>query len=530
MFWTRFSGWAGLLIAAGVAALPAPALAKWREASSQHFVIYADDSEKDLRRFSEKLERFHSAMEIVTKSKTEVPSPSNRLTVYVVDSTRDVRKLYGDGNRYIAGFFTPSAGGSLAIVPEVQNGGREVDEAMLTLLHEYAHYFVAISSAFPIPRWVSEGGAEFFASASFDSDGTVGIGRPAVHRAYELFYAKNVSLEELFDDDLYQSNKGRRYDAYYGRAWLLYHYLVLNADRRPQLTRYFDMLIQGTPSLEAARESFGDFDTLDDELDDYLKQRRMNYFQLQPDALSVGEIAVSELSEGAAAIMPVRIRSKRGVSEEEAILVLADAREIAASYPDDPFVQATLAEAEFDAGNDAQAIAAADAALAADPANVDAYVQKGYALFRIAEDADDYEKAYKDAFAPFSALNRLENDHPLPLIYFYRSYAAQGKKPTETAVQALERAAELAPFDLGLRMTLAMDQIQRGELAKARINLEPIAHSPHPTGSTRPAQALLRRIESSDQPVSSQELSIILTASDVMDLGEDGGDDDGESK
>ncbi len=134
------------------------------------------------------------------------------------------------------------------------------------------------------------------------------------------------------------------------------------------------------------------------------------------------------------------------------------------------------------------------------------------------------------AFAPFSALNKLENDHPLPLIYFYHSYGAQGKKPTETAVQALERAAELAPFDLGLRMTLAMDQIQRGELAKARINLAPVAHSPHPTGSTRQAQALLRRIESSDQPVSSQELSIILTTSDVMDLGEDGGDDDGESK
>ncbi len=392
MFWTRFSGWAGLMIAAGVAALPAPALAKWREASSQHFVIYADDSEKDLRRFSEKLERFHSAMEIVTNSKTEVPSPSNRLTVYVVDSTRDVRKLYGDGNRYVAGFFTPSAGGSLAIVPEVQNGGREVDEAMLTLLHEYAHYYVAISSTFPVPRWFSEGGAEFFASASFDRDGTVGIGRPAVHRAYELFYAKDVSLEELFDDGLYQSNKGRRYDAYYGRAWLLYHYLVLGGDRHPQLTRYFDLLIKGTPSLEAAKQSFGD---LDDELDDYLKQRRMHSFRLPPDLLSAGDITVRELSEGAAAIMPVRIRSKRGVSEEEASQVLVDAREIAASYPDDPFVQATLAEAEFDAGNDAQAIAAADAALAADPANVDAYVQKGYALFRIAEGADDYEKAYK---------------------------------------------------------------------------------------------------------------------------------------
>src|SRR4051812_28426723 len=94
------------------------ALAEWYEASSDHFVIYADESEKDIRKYSDRLERYFSAMTFVLPSRNTKPSPSNRVTVYVVSSERIVRKLYGgDDSRYIQGFYRPRAGGSLAIIP-----------------------------------------------------------------------------------------------------------------------------------------------------------------------------------------------------------------------------------------------------------------------------------------------------------------------------------------------------------------------------------------------------------------------------
>ena len=66
-------------------------------------------------------------------------------------------------------------------------------------------------------------------------------------------------------------------------------------------------------------------------------------------------------------MMPVIIRSRRGVDDEGAKAVLTDARAIASRFPKDPAVLSALAEAEHDAGNDKEAIAAADAALADDP-------------------------------------------------------------------------------------------------------------------------------------------------------------------
>jgi len=459
--------------------LTAPASAKWRKASTDHFVIYAEDSEKDLIRFSEYLERYHSAMAFLTGSKAEKPTPSNRVTIFAVGSERNVRKLHGEDSSRVAGFYIPRAGASRAFIPDVGGRGTSDNWNLTVLLHEYAHHFMISNSTVAMPRWFSEGGAEFFASASFESNGEVSVGRAANHRAAELFYADNVSLEELLDDDLYSERKSRRFDDYYGRSWLLYHYLTFEPSRRGQITAYVKALASGKSGLDAARTAFGDLEELEKELGRYLNRRRIMVFTLQPEMTRVGEISVETLSDGMSRIMPIMMASQRGVDADQAAELVEEARKIAARYPDDAGVQAALAEAEFDAGNDAAAIAAADRAIAADPMRKNAYVQKGYAMFRQAASAEDRGAAYAAAMKPFSRLNALENDHPLPLIFYYQSFVETGKRPPDQARLALEKAAMMAPYDKGLQMTLALMLADEGKIALASTFLRLIAFDPH---------------------------------------------------
>jgi len=497
--------------------LPGTARAEWREASSTHFVVYADDSERDIREFAEDLEKFRSALDYISAGPPETPSPSNRVTIYVVGNERKVQRLYGEGSEYIGGFYIPRAGGSLAIVPKVSSGARRLDHSMLTLLHEYSHHFLASASSFPVPRWLSEGHAEFYASASFGRDGTLSVGMPAQQRGGELFYLDQVPVEQLFDEELYRKNRRRGYDSFYGRSWLLYHYLTFSQERTGQMGKYLRLLVEGTPSPEAAANAFGDRAKLEKDLTAYMKQRRVSILTLQPEMIKVGEVKIRTLREGEAKIMPLRIQSKRGVTREQAAELLKDVRKVAADYPDDPAVQAVLAEAEFDAGNDAEAIAAAEAALAADNKNVDAYVQKGYALFRIASDADDQDAAYKAAMQPFLALNRLENDHPLPLAYNFHSFLGRGEKPNKLAVQGLQRAVDLARFDLGLRWTLARQLIRDGEYEQAKSNLAPIAYHPHGGGRMSTlAQKLIARLDEGGAAVSEEELAALMSTEEEV--------------
>lgn len=477
---------------------PTAVHAEWREASSANFVVYADDSDADVRRFSDRLERYHAAMNFITNSRLAAPSPSNRVTVYVVRSEAEVRKLHGGDNKFVGGFYLPRAGGSLAIVPQVTGlGRRELEWSMIVLLHEYAHHFLISQNAFAVPRWLSEGQAEFLASASFESDGTVSLGRPAFHRAGELFNAGDVTATDLLDPEHYRKRRGKSksYDAFYGKSWLLYHYLELGGARSGQLAKYGAALGKGKPLREAGLEAFGDFGVLEKELDGYLRKSRILMIKIPPKHLGIGQITTRVLRPGEAAMMPVIIRSRRGVDSTTAPAVLADARAVAARFPADPAVQASLAEAEFDAGNDAEALVAANAAIAADPGQVNAHVQKGNALFRMAENGND-PAAFKKARAAFVALNRLENDHPVPLVYNFLSLQRQGLPITPLAIQGLERAVDLAPFDQGIRMMLARQQIEDKQPDKAKRNLAPIAYNPHGGGLTRIAQNYLTRLES----------------------------------
>jgi tetratricopeptide (TPR) repeat protein len=501
----RFS----LMLVVTALIVPSAARAEWYEASSAHFVVYADDSERDMRKFSEQLERYHEAMAVITRLDAPPPSPSNRVTVYVVRNAAAVQRLMGTDERALQGFYLPRAGGSVAYVPRVEVRNGQPDRSMVILLHEYAHHFLISNSTFPDPRWVSEGAAEFFAATEFLADGGVKIGMPSVYRYAELALARDVKAEELIDPELYEKRRGRGYDAFYGKSWLLYHYLTMEPPRRGQLSTYLRGLREGLGSREAAVAAFGDLAELERELGRYADRRAILSLVFKPEQLAAPQVSLRPLTEGEQAMMPVVLRSDRGVTREQALELVVDARKIAARFPGDAAVLAALAEAEHDSGNEAAAIAAADAALAIDPNRVNAYVQKGLALFALAAEAEDPDAAYRSTREPFLALNRIENDHPLPLIYYNRSFAERGLPLPENAERALERAAELAPFDLYLRLNLATQQLRAGRADAARANFLPIAYSPHGGPLAEGARAVIERIDHGAPP-DGAELARIL--------------------
>lgn len=503
-----------LLLALMAGLVPALARADWLEASSPHFVIYADESERNLRTFSEQLERFHSAVAFVTGAKVPTPSPSNRVTVFVVDSRGQVRNLAGGDNKYVAGFYRPAAGNTRAVVSRISKSSGDLDFSMIVLLHEYAHHFMRTASTAPMPLWYSEGAAEFFASAGFGRDGSVELGRAAQHRAGELMYAADVTATDLLDTDAYaakRKKRGNRYDAFYGKSWLLFHYLTFSKERSGQLSRYTQLLGKGSSSRDAAVEAFGDLDVLEKELDGYVRSRKFLMIRLGPEMLGTGSVRIRRLTPGEDEMMPVQIRSRAGVSREAALKLLPEARKVAVRFPDSGAVLAALAEAEHDAGNDAEAIAAADAAIARDPAQVNAYIQKGLSMFRLASRDPDPVTAYARARAPFLALNRIENDHPVPLIHYYLSFVQAGQPATANALDGLERAVELAPFDPSLRMMLAKEQIERGNFQKARRNLGPVAYAPHGGKLAEAAQRVLDRMDD-PEPWDGSDLASVIGA------------------
>ena len=470
----------------------ATASADWLEASSDHFVIYSDQPEKEVRGFAERLERYHAAMAYVFKQQQAKPSPSNRVSIFVVSNRTQVRQVAGSSNPYMTGFYVPRAGSSVAVVPE--RAARYGVTGDGVLLHEYAHHFMYSLTARSYPRWFIEGFAELFGGVRFGSDGSVRLGAPSNQRYAELNFAEAVPIRRMLDFDG-GAGDSKGYDAFYAQSWLLFHYLLLEPARAGQLSKFQQRLATGDTALEAAEGAFGDLDRLASDLEAYQRRRLINVMVVDVKALGTGPVAVRKLRPGEAAMIPTMLESRVGVSLEEAVALLPRARTVAAQYPDDPAVLAALAEAEYDAGNDDGAIAAADRALAIDPNQINAHLQKGYALFRKVSSGALPKTSWKDVRIQFVKANKVEHDHPVPLLRNYLTYVEQGERPTDNAIAGLEWAMQLAPFDASLRWRVAQQMITDQRLREAAQTLGPLAYSPHPGEHTEQSRRLMQDIE-----------------------------------
>lgn len=496
-----------------------PAQAAWREASTDHFVIYSEQSADALRDYASRLERYDKAMRFLRRLPDNPPGPASRLTVYVVRDLATVRKLFGEGaskgNFTVAGFYLPRAEGSIAITPRSsgENGKFDLD-AETVLMHEYAHHFMLAQFPGALPAWLIEGFAEFHSTAKFEKDGGVGIGTPALHRAYGLVLGDKLPIEKVLTSNVGELRPEMR-DSLYGRGWLLTHYLTFEPARKEQLAEYIRKLNQGVGSLDAAKAAFGDLKQLDKDIDNYLQRRRLNYWRLKPEHVRIGAIKIRELTPAEDAVMDVKIRSRRGVDEAQAKQLLPLVRRAAAPFPNDVAAQTTLAEAEFDAGNLAEAEAAADRAIAANPKSVDGLLYKARARMARAVKDRIADKATWDGIRRLIvAANRADPDDPEPLILFYRSFGAQGIDATPNATMGLVDAFGVAPQDRGLRMTVAYQMLKDGKAAEARKALAPIAFDPHggkmaevaalviaklDSGGTRAALELTRNLSDADK-------------------------------
>jgi len=481
-----------LLLLLALLVMPGVARAEWYEVSTEHFVVYSNEKPERLQRFATNLERFDKALRYYLKAPDTPVGKANRVVVYVLDNVEAVQRLAS--NKDLAGYYIPRAGGSVAFVPR-STGSDEVEfSPMVVLLHEYTHHFMF--SNFPntaYPLWFAEGFAELFSTTRFEKDGAVSFGYPAQARGYGLLNGNALPIDKLLVAESLKLNESQR-EAVYGRGWLLTHYLYFGERRPGQLSAYLKAITEGKPPIEAAKV-FGDLPVLDRELERY-KLGKFSGYRIPADRITIGEVTVRKLSAGEAATMAVRMQSKNGVGKETAPAVYAAAKKACAPFPNDPAAQLVLAEAAFDAGDYAEARAAAERALAANPASVDALLYKAMALMEIAGEAGDIEiTTWRPIRAIIAAANKLDTEDPRPLILYYRSYGEAHQRPSKSAIAGLYYAYELAPQDRGLRLNVAGVYLYEGDPVMARALLTPLAYDPHNAGLAAQAAQMIAEID-----------------------------------
>lgn len=473
----------GIILGILLTVLSTPAVAKeWWVSESDHFVVYSEGTEAEVKEFSERLERVDMAMRFMQNMPIETGKYPVRLTIYRFGETNDIARLAGNIGSGVAGFFIPNAAGPVAFVPTKKSrdwgaaGTRRTDAVTLdietVLFHEYAHYFMFQHFNAAYPGWYTEGFAEVYGVIQLMENGAFRLGAPAQHRG-SFLHNDSYHVRKLFQS----AKDAKPEDSYrhYTVGWLLSHYLTFEESRKGQLKKYLDALNAGTSSQDAAVAAFGDLNTLNDDLRKYLNSN-LKGIEVKPANYKTPDVQIRTMTPAEIAMFDVKIRSKRGVSKKNADGVASDAKRDAANFPNDAYAQTALAEALFDADDLEGAEAAADRAIAADSNAYHAYLYKGLIEMKRAEkDKSRYAEARK-WFAKAYALN---NNDAAALVYNYDAYYKEGGPIAESALIGLDRAYELAPYGQELRWKLTRQLLNENRLKSARVVIGPIAFSPH---------------------------------------------------
>ena len=373
-----------LLLALALLALtPASALAEWRRAESPHFIVYSDGSERSLRDYTAKLERFDA---LLTSRFGGASAEVRRLPVYLVADGRALRVAVPGLPQGIDGYYSASDTDVFAVLVR-----GESDDL---LLHEYSHHVMARSGDMRYPGWLREGFAEYFATATVTEGGEASFGLPNPGRQFALQQNRWLPMDAVLRADSsfgIDTETGR--GMYYAQSWALTHWLLADASRVRNLSAYVTAVNGGRDPVEAWQAIFAMTpDQLTAQLRTYVRGR-LSYARIDMPPINP-VITVTTLSPAADTVLLPMINARsRDPAQIDGPALLATLRAAAARFPDDPLALVALGRAEKRWGDPAPAEAALTRALEREADNVEGLLlMADLATERGAEAADEAEQ------------------------------------------------------------------------------------------------------------------------------------------
>ncbi len=381
-----------LLLALALSILtPACAFAEWKRAESPHFVVYSDGSERSLRDYTLKLERFDALLTMRFGS-----GPANqvrKLPVYLVADARALRVAVPGLPDGIDGYYSSSENDVFAVLVR-----GESDDL---LLHEYSHHVMARSGDARYPGWLREGFAEYFATATVTAGGQASFGLPDPGRLRALQQNSWLPMDVVLRADGsfgIGSKTGR--SMYYAQSWALTHWLLADTGRIRNLSAYVTAVNGGRDPVEAWQAIYNMTpDQLAAQLRTYVRGR-MVYAEIDIPPVNPA-ITVTTLTPAAEVVLLPMINARSwNPAEIDGPALLNTLRTAAARFPDDPLALVALGRAEKRWGDPAAAETALTRALERQDDNVEGLVlMADLAMERGMDASDEAERTRQEALA-----------------------------------------------------------------------------------------------------------------------------------
>jgi tetratricopeptide (TPR) repeat protein len=506
-----FRAAAAVLSLTFVAAAPAQAQ-QWLRAETDHFIIYGDTSERALRAYADKVERFDAFLRTYYPIRVDHEIP--KLDIYLADGRRGMLQAEPGISASIGGFYAPNSSRIHAVVNTESSMGDHV------MFHEYGHHFMFQMTATAYPSWFVEGFAEYYSTIDIRPN-RIQFGRHSEGRMLMFVQQPVNSWAPMADVLKWRISDSGRYRAgdYYAQAWGLTHYFMSTPERTRMLGQYLQAVSRGEDSVAAMQAATGRTpEQLQTDMRLYLTgsiQYHTPQIQLATPTVEVTRLSPTE-SE--LAWLDLRLdredvkvdvpEAKEGetdrarASREEAVREAAESRAnlirdaLAAGerHRDERMGLLVKARAHRLEGNSRAGFELLEPSLTADQADPEILRLAAELLLDQTGSETDPAQALGNRREARTYLARALDADPLDYrIYRALNESRQGERgyPSDNDITTLETGTTLAPQSFDMRMRLGQAYLARSLNGEAIAMVRPVANDPHGGSWSRRAKTLI---------------------------------------
>ncbi len=490
---------------------PAPAWAQWLRAETDHFIIYGAGSERSLRTYAEKVERFDFLLRTYYPISVDHEIP--KLEIYLADGRRDMLLAEPGISASVGGFYSPNSSRIHAVVNTESMMGDQV------MFHEYGHHFMFQMAATAYPSWFVEGFAEYYATADIRAD-RIQFGRHSEGRMLMFVQQPVNSWAPMADVLKWRISDSGRYRAgdYYAQAWGLTHYFMSTPERTRMLGQYLAAVSRGENSIEAMQAATGRTpEQLQNDMRLYLGRIQYHTPQIEIPTPRVEVTRLSRTESELAwldlrldrepvkveAIEPREGETDRARARREEVMrenaesraeLIRDALAAGERHSQERIGLLVKARAHRLEGRPQAGFEVLEPVLTADESDpVTLRLAAELLLDQIETEADPAQVTGHRREARTYLTRALDAD-PLDFrIYRALNESRNGERgyPSDNDISTLEVGVTLAPQSFDMRMRLGQAYMVRGLHAEAAAMVQPVANNPHGGSWSRRAKALV---------------------------------------
>lgn len=444
-----------------------PALADWRRAETDNFIVYSELRERELSEFVTDLERFDRVLRQLT-SQPENFAPV-KLQIVLLRNPEDVVEFTATNSGV---HYSADTNGPFLVAPRrVVRSGPFGSNRNQVVFHQYVHHFVDQFFPASYPAWYIEGLADLYSTIEFSDEGTIDVGRAVRTNANALGgYEREgiwIPMRQILSDEY------ANHPLSYLQGWLLTHRAMFDRELGAQLEQFLRAINEGKSGAEAYQAIFAGRDpSLDSVLRAYLARHSFPFLPVNLDLGSIAGPAITRMSDEDADVMLLRFRAADSEFEDLLADLLQEHPENAPAYVGQARLR-MLTDDLIGANDSIQR------ALTLDDGNLHAHLFAANIALSQAIASDDPESGYWQQVRDHALrANRIDPDNATALVLYFYSYPTREGRP-ENAVPALERAFALVPQNSGIRIILGSEYLQSARYTEARNTVWPLARSAH---------------------------------------------------